>query len=378
MKRLGVFLARWNNLKTLLPVMHAAHARGIHASVFCPFPPLTGSGKPELLAANIVPALRRRWPWAEWSILKQGPGSWLSVDAMIAHGVVHDADLIRKSGIPWVAVDHLHENMWWYLTGHEHFWDPFHKVCISGTEKKFAFLDNKALPTGYTALDGPWNRVEEDRATYGLPARYMLVGTAVRASGIQSSLWQAYFCRFPGFYKLISDYRGPSYGTILRVLKDYCLATGMAMVGKSRWKHEDHPAHGLFDHYFTDDPLDPHRAFRLMRGASAYAGGISGLAVEAMVARVPTLNWAYYSPILLDAPGFRALREDLWVNGIWTCPGIGRLWRVDQPGQWADFVDYMETFGPTMHYHPPAADETEARTIGYRGAADRVLAACGL
>lgn len=352
--------------------------------MFCPLPPLTGAGKPALLAATMVDStLRPTFPWAEWSVLKQAPGSW-PVDAMVAHGVVHDADIIRKSGVPWVAVDHLHENAWWYLTGHPEMWEPWHRVCLSGDEglyipkDNYHYLGGKMIRTGYTAFDGPAEDPDQIRAEYGLPDRYLLVGTAVRASTIPGAQWRAYFRG--GLWKGLDRYRGPSYAQILHVLRDYARATGMAVVGKGRWKHEDHPAHRMFDHYFDDEPTDPARAWRLMQGATVYAGGISGLAVEALAAKVPTINWCYYDPIELDQQGFRRLRQDLWIDGIWQCHGIGRLFRVDRRVEWAEMVEYLDTVGPHWHYAPDDRTSTLVeRVIGSpSGVSARVLEACGL
>jgi hypothetical protein len=381
MKRLGVWLPRWNHLKTLLPVMREADCRGIRVSVLCPFPPLTGEGKPELLAATVVDsALRPAFPWAEWSILKQAPGSW-PVDAMIAHGVVHDADIIRKSGIPWVAVDHLHENAWWYLTGREHLWEPWHRVCFSGIERDyFPVLDwptaAKIERTGYTALDGPHDTPAEIRKAYGLPDRYLLVGTAVHASTIPWGDWQGYFRG--GVWKGLGSYRGPSYKRILTVLRDFARGTGMALVGKGRWKHEAHRAHRIFDHYFDDEPTDPGRALRLMQGAAMYAGGISGLAVEALAAGTPTVNWTYYDPPIADHPGFRRLREDLWIDGIWQAPGIGALYRVYDPTHWQEMIRMLDTVGPHFYHHVPSSYATRIKAVGSGGSSAKVLEACGL
>lgn len=376
MKRLGVWLPRWNHLKTLLPVMEEARARGITVSVLCPFPPLTGEGKPELLAAPIVDRLLRpAWPWAEWSILKQAPGSW-PVDAMIAHGVTHDASLIRRSGIPWVAVDHLHENAWWWLAGHPEMWDPWHRVCLSGQEGQYLpdACGVKAYRTGYTALDGPHDTPAEIRAAYRLPDRYLLVGTAVRAGTIPGDQWRAYFKG--GLWKYLWSYRGPSYAQILHVLRDYARATGMAVVGKGRWKHEDHWAHRFFDHYFDDEPTDPGRALRLMRGAAMYAGGISGLAVEALACGTPTLNWTYYPPLLADHQDFRALRTALWIDGIWQAPGVGKMFRVYDRAEWAKMVDLLTTTGPGIYHHIPSSFATRVRVVGSGGASSAVLEAC--
>lgn len=388
MKRLGVWLTRWNHLKTLLPVMREADARGIRVSVLCPFPPLTGEGKPELLAATMVDrVLRPAFPWAEWSTLKGAPGSW-PVDAMVAHGVVHDAALIRKSGIPWVAVDHLHENAWWYLTGHPELWIPWHRVCLSGEEKGYLparvlgwdFPLGKAVRTGYTALDGPHDTPAEIRAAYGLPNRYLLVGTAVQASTIPWDLWTSYFSKslMAPLARLKSGYTGPSYAMILRVLKEYARGTGMALVGKGRRKHKAHPAHRLFDYYFADEPTDPGRALRLMQGAAMYAGGISGLAVEALAAGTPTVNWTYYPPLLPDPMGFRELRQDLWIDGIWQAPGVGALYRIYDRGDWDKMVGLLHTTGPLIYHHVPLSYATRVKVVGSGGASAKVLEACGL
>ena len=368
--------------------MEEARARGITVSVFCPFPPLTGDGKPDLLAAPLVDStLRPKWPWAEWSILKQAPGSW-PVDAMIAHGVVHNKNVINRSGVPWVAVDHLHENAWWYLTGHPEFWEPWYRVCLSGVESDYLPRGNdyrlafdvanvsKMARTGYTALDGPHDTPAEIRAAYRLPDRYLLVGTAVRASTIPWAQWQAYFRG--GLYKALGRYKGPSYAQILHVLRDYAKATGMAVVGKGRWKHEDHWAHRFFDHYFDDEPTDPGRALRLMQGAAMYAGGISGLAIEALAAGTPTVNWTYYDPPIADHPAFRKLRADLWIDGIWCAPGIGALYRVYDPADWAKMVGLLNTTGPGIYHHIPSSFGTRVLVVGSGGASARVLAACGL
>lgn len=395
MKRLGVFLPRWNHLKTILPVMQEAHARGIRVSVLCPFPPMTGDGKPELLAASIVDSkLRPAFPWAEWSILKQAPGSW-PVDAMIAHGVVHNPEVIKSTKnhqgkvIPWVAVDHLHENAWWYLTGHREFWKPFRRVCLSGDEERYLdttdtdySVEDKIANTGYTAFDGPAEDPEKIRAEYGLPKRYLLVGTAVRAGTISGALWNSYFGSSvrSSIARTLSGYRGPTYGKILEVLRDYAKATGMALVGKGRWKHDDHYAHRMFDHHFNDEPTDPARAWRLMQGATVYAGGISGLAVEALAAKVPTLNWTYYDPPVADHPGFHALRLGLWsgADGIWNAPGIGRMFRVYDQKEWQAMVEYLDTVGPFYHHFPPDSFALRTAVIGSGGASARVLEACGL
>jgi len=349
--------------------------------MLCPRPPLTGAGKPELLAAEHVDAFRAKWPDFGWSVLAREPGSW-PFDAIVAHGVVHNHEVIKSSGVPWVAVDHLHENAWWYLTGHREFWKPWRLVCLSGVEESYldttdeGWTQDKMIRTGYTAFDTAYDP-EAIREEYGLPKRYLLVGTAVQASTITGARWRAYFRG--GLWKGLGRYRGPSYAQVLHVLRDYARATGMAVVGKGRWKHEDHWAHRFFDHYFTDEPTDPARAWKLMRGATVYAGGISGLAVEALAARVPTINWAYYQPLLADHMGFRKLRADLWIAGIWEAIGIGRLFRVHDPDQWKAMVEYLDTVGPHWHYAPD--DRTSAlveRVIGSRGASGRVLEVCGL
>ena len=287
-----------------------------------------------------------------------------------------------------MAVDHLHENAWWYLTGRPDLWKPFHRVCLSGTESDYLPCGNtltfnplgKVARTGYTALDGPHDTPAEIRKAYGLPDRYLLVGTAVRASTIPKVLWKAYFRnRLVG--RILSGYNGPSYVQVLRVLKGYAQATGLALVGKGRWKHEDHWAHRLFDYYFDDEPTDPGRALRLMQGATAYAGGISGLAVEALAARVPTLNWAYYPPLLADHAGFQQLRQELWIDGIWQAPGVGQLFQIQQPDGWREMRRYLDLYGITGHFHPGAeAVALQQRVVGPvdGSASARVLEACGL
>ncbi len=377
MKRLGVFLPRWNHLKTLLPIMEAAYARGIQVEVVC----AESAGKPTLSAAEHRHAFAEKWPWAHW-----GVAFGYGYDAVIAHGVVHDAQMIRESGVPWVAVDHLHENAWWYLTGHPEFWQPWHRVCLSGEERNF--LPDRpytwvATQTGYTAFDGAAEDPNAIRAEYGLPHRYLLVGTAVRASTIHRRLWHAYFA--PNWWSPIArypdGYRGPSYPQILQALRDYADGAGMKLVGKGRWKHEDHPAHGLFDQYFTDEPTDPHRAWRLMQGATAYAGGISGLAVEALAAQVPTYNWAYYPPLLADHDGFKALRQALWIDGIWQAPGLGKLFPVYEREGWRRMTGFLETVGMHGHYFPDESTQAlQALVIGATdgSASAKVLEACGL
>ncbi len=369
--------------------MEEARARGITVSVLCPSPPLTGAGKPELLAAPIVDRLLRpTWPWAEWSILKQAPGSW-AVDAIVAHGVVHNEKVIKNSWVPWVAVDHLHENAWWYLTGHPEMWEPWHRVCLSGSEAEYLIQADSDKPTeasllwatrfrrtGYTALDGPHDTPAEIRKAYGLPDRYLLVGTAVQASTITGTQWRGYFRGGP--WKMLAGYKGPSYAQIIRILHDYTRATGMALVGKSRWKHETHRVHSLFDDYFDDQPTDPARALRLMQGAAMYAGGISGLAVEALAAGTPTVNWTYYPPLLPDPCGFRKLRADLWIDGIWQAPGIGNLFRVYDPVEWRRMVDLLNTTGPGIYHHVPSSYATRVKVVGSGGASAKVLEACGL
>jgi hypothetical protein len=380
MKRLGIWLPRWNHLKTLLPVMEEARARGIEVHGLLPVPPLTGAGKPELLAAEHLHAFMQVWPWVQWSVLHDAPGSWSYLDAVVAHGVVHDAAVIRQSGIPWVAVDHLHENAWWYLTGHPEMWEPWHRVCLSGVEADYLGIvrheGSQAVRTGYTALDGPHDTPAEIRKAYGLPDRYLLVGTAVQASTIPGALWRAYFRG--GLWKWSGRYGGPSYAQILHVLRDYARATGMAVVGKGRWKHEDHWAHRFFDHYFTDEPTDPGRALRLMRGAAMYAGGISGLAVEALAAGTPTVNWTYYDPPIADHPGFHRLRRDLWIDGIWQAPGIGRMFRVYDRAEWEQMVGMLHTTGPGIYHHIPSSYALRVKVVGSGGASAKVLEACGL
>ena len=377
MKRLGVWLPRWNALKTLLPVMEEARARGIRCHVIC----AESEGKPFLSAAGHINAFRAKWPWAGWDLERVvDKHYWSGLDAVVAHGVVHNVNVINRSGIPWVAVDHLGENAWWYLTGHPELWEPWHRVCLSGVEADFIFPESayhmsKAVRTGYTALDGPHDTPAETRAAYGLPDRYLLVGTAVRANTIPWAQWQAYFRG--GLYKALWHYKGPSYRQILTLLRDHARANAMALVGKGRWKHEAHWAHRLFDHYFDDEPTDPGRALRLMQGATMYAGGISGLALEALAAQTPTINWAYYPPLLADHPNFRKLRADLWIDGIWQAPGIGRLYRVDDPDEWGKMVDMLDTSGPLMYYHPTASYELRIRVVGSGGASAKVLEACG-
>ena len=375
MKRLGVFLPRWNHLKTLLPVMEEARARGVQVEVICG----SSEGKPALSATPNLHAFMQVWPWADWRVFH---GEWpAGLDAVIAHGVVHDAEMIRRSGIPWVAVDHLHENAWWHMTGHQALWDPWHRVCLSGEEGRYVDVSawGKMVRTGYTALDGPHDTPAEIRKAYGLPDRYLLVGTAVQAGTIPGAQWRAYFNG--GVWKCLWNYKGPSYGKILDVLRDYARATGMALVGKGRWKHEAHRAHRLFDHYFDDEPTDPGRALRLMQGAAAYAGGISGLAVEALAARTPTLNFCYYDPPMADHPGFHALRRRLWTEGIWQAPGVGQLFRVYEPKEWERMVQYLDTVGIHAHYHPNLKTQAlQEQVIGpANGTASRlVLEACGL
>jgi hypothetical protein len=373
-KRLGVWLPRWNHLKTLLPVMEEARARGIQVEVVCG----SSDGKPELSAAPIIHRLAGAWPWAHWGVAL-GHG----YDAVIAHGVVHNEKVIKSSGVPWVAVDHLHENAWWYLTGHQELWYPWHRVCLSGAEADYLphppdswTVGFKAVRTGYTALDGPHDTPAEIRKAYGLPDRYLLVGTAVQASTITGTQWRGYFRGGP--WKMLAGYKGPSYAQIIRILHDYTRATGMALVGKSRWKHETHLVHRLFDDYFDDQPTDPARALRLMQGAAMYAGGISGLAGEALAAGTPTVNWTYYPPLLPDPPGFRFLRQDLWIDGIWQAPGIGKLFRVYDPVEWRRMVDLLNTTGPGIYHHTPSSYATRVKVVGSGGASAKVLEACGL
>ena len=152
----------------------------------------------------------------------------------------------------------------------------------------------------------------------------------------------------------------------------------MALVGKGRWKHEDHWAHLLFDYYFDDEPTDPGRALRLMQGAAMYAGGISGLAVEALAAGTPTVNWTYYDPLVADHPAFRKLRDDLWINGIWQAPGVGALYRVYDPGDWQKMVGLLNTTGPEIYHHIPSSYALRVKVVGSGGASAKVLEACGL
>ena len=375
MRRLGVWLPRWNHLKTLLPVMLEADTRGIQVTVVCG----SSAGKPELSAAPHLADFRQAWPWAHW--LDDAHGYNWAVDAVVAHGVVHDAEMIRRSGVPWVAVDHLHENAWWYLAGHRELWEPWHRVCLSGIERAFfPVLDwptaAKIERTGYTALDGPHDTPAEIRRAYGLPDRYLLVGTAVHAGTIPGAQWRAYFRG--GLWKWGWGYRGPSYAQILHVLQTFARGAGMAVVGKGRWKHEGHWAHAFFDHYFDDEPTDPGRALRLMQGAAMYAGGISGLAVEALAAGTPTVNWTYYPPLLADHMGFRKLRQTLWIDGIWQAPGVGKMFRVYDPEEWAKMVELLNTTGPGIYHHVPASYGLRVAVVGPGGAAAKVLEACGL
>jgi hypothetical protein len=331
MKRLGVWLPRWNHLKTLLPVMAEAWARDIEVSVLCPFPPMMGPGKPELRAEAHMHELAHLYPWAQWSMVAQMPGSW-PFTVMIAHGVVHNGDIISRSGIPWIALDHLMENAWWYLTGRPDLWEPWHRVCLSGLEALHLPDEamKKTFTTGYTGL-GCADTAAEARATYGLPDRYMLVSTGIRPAGMGWAQWTSY----AKGGRWLLGYRGATYREILETLKRYCKQHGLAMVGKMRWKDPAHPAHRLFDYTFGDNALDPYMVHRLMIGATCYASSLSGIALEAAAARVPGVNWSYYDPVAFDRPGFRKIRQEQWVDGLWAGQGITD---VSGPG-WRETLD---------------------------------------